>query len=68
MCTLTVFVPSFLVTATEASYAVVMNGSVTGEPDGVNITEYGLTLVTNGTACDPTVSGVCGWDWSGVGV
>ena len=48
--------PSFLVTATEPTYAVIMNGSVVGEPDGVNISEYGLTLVTNGTACDPTVS------------
>ena len=48
-------------TATEPTYAVIMNGSVAGEPDGVNISEYGLTLVTNGTACDPAVSstGTC---------
>lgn len=42
-------------TATEPTYAVIMNGSVTGEPDGVNITEYNLGVVTNGTVCDPTV-------------
>ena len=52
---LTLQTNSFLVTATEPTYAVIMNGSVTGEPDGVNITEYNLGVVTNGTVCVPTV-------------
>lgn len=55
MCVLLTTHLSFLLTSSEANYAIIMNG--TPADSDRNITQFGVLIIAeNGASCDPTVS------------